>query len=77
LPARISRSGTGHRSQKSVLLPLLVLVMTPTLRKQLIVFIAFTALMTAITALSYALTATTDGSDCLRGSVDHAEACPP
>lgn len=50
--------------------------MTPMLRKQLVVFIAFTALMTAITALSYALTATTDGSDCLRGFIDRVEACP-
>jgi len=42
------------------------------LRKQLIVFAVFTAVMAAITALSYALTA--DRSDCL-SSIDKAEAC--
>jgi len=45
------------------------------LRKQLIVFVVFAAVMAAITALSYALTATTDGSDCLRGFIGSAEAC--
>ncbi|HUL09247.1 MAG TPA: hypothetical protein VLV76_23150 [Candidatus Acidoferrum sp.] len=45
------------------------------LRKQLIVFVVFAAVMSAITALSYVVTATTERSDCLRGFIDSAEAC--
>jgi Na+-translocating ferredoxin:NAD+ oxidoreductase RnfG subunit len=45
------------------------------LRKQLIVLVVFAAVMAAITALSYVVTATTDKSDCQRGSIDRAEAC--
>jgi hypothetical protein len=45
------------------------------LRKQLVVLVVFTAVMAAITALSYVVSATTDTSDCLRGFIDNAEAC--
>jgi hypothetical protein len=45
------------------------------LRKQLVVFVVFAAVMAAATALSYVLTATTDRSDCLRGFISSAEAC--
>jgi hypothetical protein len=45
------------------------------LRKQLIVFVVFAAVMAAITALSYVVTATPDNSDCLRGFIGNPEAC--
>jgi len=47
----------------------------PMLRKQLVVLVVFSAVMAAITALSYVVTANTDRSDCLRGFIDNVEAC--
>jgi hypothetical protein len=43
------------------------------LRRQLVVFVVFAAVMAGITALSYILTQ--DGSDCSRGFSSGAEAC--
>jgi hypothetical protein len=45
------------------------------LRKQLVVLVVFSALMAAITALSYVVSVTTGASDCLRGFIANVEAC--
>jgi hypothetical protein len=45
------------------------------LRKQLVVLVVFTAVMAAITALSYVVSATTNAPDCPRGFIDNVEAC--
>ena len=45
------------------------------LRKQLIVFVVFAAMMAALTALSYLLTTSTGASECRQDSIADTEAC--